>query len=170
MKRAAQIFVLFIFIGLIFASVSLLQGKNELQQSLAYTEATAVAAATQEANLVAKQVALQTTIEAVQTAASEETGDLQAEIVAAEAMQTAVAIQQAFLEDEVASLREQNQLAEDLLNSHLLRSSTPPDIEQSTLFAVKAMRQQNNQDTRFALQGSLALHAQNTIRNEIPPS
>lgn len=164
MKRAAQIFVLFIFIVLIFASVSLLQGRNELQQSLAHTEATAVAAATQEAHTLATQielqgtaVALQTTVEAVQTAANEERADLQAEIVAAEATQTAVATQQAYLEDEVASLREQNQLAEDLLNSHLLRSSTPPDIEQSTLLAVKALRQQNNQDTRFALQGSLAL-------------
>lgn len=164
MKRAAQIFVLFIFIVLIFASVSLLQGRNELQQSLAHTEATAVAAATQEAHTLATQielqettVALQTTLEAVQIAANEETADLQAEIVAAEATQTAVATQQAYLEDEVTSLHGQNQLAEDLLNSHFLRSSSPPDIEQSTLLAVNAIRQENNPDTRFALQESLAL-------------
>lgn len=164
MKRAAQIFVSLIFIVWIFASVSLLQGRNELQQSLAYTEATAVAAATQEAHTLATQielqettVALQTTLEAVQIAANEETADLQAEITAAEATQTAVATQQAYLEDEVATLHEQNQLAEDLLNSHLFRSSTPPDIEQSTLLAVNAMRQENNPDTRFALQESLSL-------------
>ena len=67
MKRAAQIFVSLIFIVWIFASVSLLQGRNELQQSLAYTEATAVAAATQEAHTLATQIELQETTVALQT-------------------------------------------------------------------------------------------------------
>ncbi len=43
------------------------------------------------------------------------------------------------------------------LNSHLLRNSSPPLIEQSILLAIEALQRQNNPDTRFALQETLSV-------------
>lgn len=121
----------------------MLTERNELRQMNNDANATAVAA--------------QTTVASFQITPDEVVIVTKTRIAEPEATATAVPTPETPIEDEITLLREQNQLVETLLESSLLLNSTPPDVEQSITLAMDAFSQQNNPETRFALQESLAL-------------
>lgn len=143
MKKVAQIALLIVLAVSVIGIVALFTERNELRQMNDDANATAVAA---QATVVAFQITPDEVVIVTETPIAEP-----------EATETAVPIPQTPIEDEITLLREQNQLVETLLESSLLLKNTPPDVEQSTMLALAAFSQQNNPDTRFALQESLAL-------------
>lgn len=164
MKKAAQFTILVILVVFGFLTFAMLSERTQFRQLSENAEATAVAATTYEAiaaelqmDAQATAIAAQITVEAMQTITDKGVTQLEATIAAVEATKTAVQTGQTGLENEIAALSAQNQLYETVINSHLQRGSSPPDIQQSTQLAIEAIQQHNDPNTRFALQESLSL-------------
>lgn len=160
MKKVNLMMIFLPLVLFALLAVVVINQRQEWQQADESSAAMASAVATDEAKLTAQLIEAQATItalqlvsdNAIQSAATIQTQLVDAETIAAEAV-----AERTSLKENLARQQKINTAYEAVLNSHLLRGSTPPAIEQSTLLAIEALERQNNPNTRFALQESLAI-------------